>query len=71
MLSWLGPFAPDNGELGGVTHLGNGHQNVFPYRTIRLVRIMFGMRHQGNEALSGCVPLLDPPLPEGLGTIDS
>ena len=27
------------------------------------------MRHQGNELFSYCAPLLDPPLPKGLGTI--
>ena len=63
------PLVPDNGVLGGVAHLGN--ENVFPYRTIRLVRIIFAMMHQGNEALSGCAQLLDPPLPmRTIGTID-
>ena len=51
---------------GGVPYFGNRHLSVFFSRTMHPIRIKFGMRHQGNEALSRCAPFLDPPLPKGL-----
>ena len=55
------------GAQGASPDFGNGHQNVFVYQTIRLIRTKFGRRHQGDEALLGFAPLLDPPLPKVLG----
>ena len=49
-----------------------GAQGASPYlamdtRTLRLIRIKFGIKNRGNEALPGCAHLLDPPFPKGLG----
>ena len=37
------------------------HKNVFSSKSAGPIHTIFGVRHQGNEALSGCAPYLDPP----------
>ena len=45
----------------GVFSSGNEHKNVST-QTTSPIRIKFGMRYLGNEALSDCASHLDPPL---------
>ena len=50
---------------------GNGHKNVFFFQTTRPIRLIFGMKHQSNDALSGSAPLLhSSSVLELVGTID-
>ena len=62
-------LTPVREAQGASPHFGIGHENVFFCRTIRPIRIKFGMGHQSSETLSFCVPLLDPPLQSGWWTI--
>ena len=64
------PLSLGIGGAGGVPSFGIGHKKVFSSRTIRPIRLKLVMRQQGNEAFSGCDPLLNSLLLKGLGTID-
>ena len=47
-------WPPVIGAQGVLNYFGNGQINVLFSQSTRLIRIKFGMRKQGNEALSVC-----------------
>ena len=60
-------WPPVRGAQAAFLYFDIGHQNVIFSRTMHLIRIKFGVRHHGNEALSCCAPLLDLPPEKRLG----
>ena len=64
--AWHAAWPPVKRAQGALNYFGNGHKNVFS-QTTRLIRIKFGMKHQGSEALSVSAHRLDPPLQWGWG----
>ena len=64
-----GDWPPVREAQGASPYFGIRHQNVSFCRTIRPIRIKFGIEHQGNKALSCYAPLLDPPFQSGWGTM--